>query len=968
MVPASVLSVEADASPPVDPLAGAMQWREVGPYRAGRTTAVAGIPGNRTTFFMGTVGGGVWRTDDAGGNWRSVSDGWFSTASIGAIAISTSQPKRIYVGTGESPYRLYMSSHGDGVYRSDDGGDTWRNIGLRKSRQIGAIAIHPTNPDILLVAAQGDPWGGSSERGVYRSSDGGATWTHTLDAGSTAGARAVQFDPHDPRIAYATTWDHDYDPWYLRSGGPGSAVWKSMDGGSTWTRLGTGLPKTAGKIGLAVSSAKPGIVWVTVESTPEEAGLYLSENGGKSWRLVNRDRRLHTRAWYYMHVYADPKDPARVYAMANPPTISRDAGRTFADWQIHGWDFHALWLDPLNPTTLLVGSDGGATVSLDEGRTWSSLSNQPTAQLYRFTTDAAYPYTIYSAQQDNSTIAISSDRLADGPGTVGFHAVGGGESGFIGVHPTETRYIYASSELGTLTEYDQRTGATRVVSASLAFPEGTYPRDLKLRYAVNSPVVVSWADPGTVYHAAQRVMQTRDRGVTWEAISPDLTRNDRSRQGAGGGPFSGELINHYGAISFLAQSPRNAALLWTGSNDGIVHVSRDGKTWKDVTPPALKDGLIDMIDASPHAEGRATVAVNRMRFGDYRPYLYRTEDFGRTWRRIDKGLDEDLVVRSVREDPVRAGLLYLGTERGLYLSYDDGQVWHAAGGNLPITPITGIAVQSGDLVVSTQGRGIWSLDGIGPLQQVSRGKATTGLFRPHVGILGFGSAGDLSAMSTLVMRSDRPQGTMIDFMLTRPDAGLVIRILSTDGKVLRTLNASPERPAKVGLNRWHFDLRRDPLMVLPGAFDGQFDGARLSPGTYKVELVSNGETFSELLEIAVDPRIGISAAQFAEQQVLLADLEKLLAEIAPKVAAVREAAAKDARLADPAKRWEAKIHAPQLEISQDRVNYGGRFLFDLFILHMAISSGPPPFGTNYARRLSEVRETWEQLKAEAPKG
>lgn len=937
-----------------------LSGREIGPYRAGRTTAVAGIPGNGRVFFIGTVGGGVWRTMDAGRSWENISDGTFGTASVGAIAIAPSDARRMYVGMGESPYRLYMSSYGDGIYRSDDGGDSWRKMGLPKVRQIASIAIHSRNPDIVMVAAQGDPWSPTEERGVFLSTDGGTTWTRSLFTGTSAGAAEVMFDPADPQTVYASTWDHDYDPWFLRSGGAGSGIFKSTDSGKSWTRLTNGLPSVSGKIGLAISPVDPKLLWAVIETDLEKSGLYRSEDAGASWQLVNRDRRLHTRSWYYMHVFADPLSRDGVYSMSNPPTRSTDGGKTFSMFEANGWDFHAIWLDPKNKDVMIVGSDGGGTVSVDGGKTWSSLSNQPTAQLYRVSVDNAYPYNIYAAQQDNTTLMISSDRLAGGPNSGGYQSVGGGEAGFISTHPTQNRYVYASSELGWLTEYDRETGAIRYMSATLRFPEGTQPRDLDIRYAVNSPVLVSWADPNTVYHAGNKVMRTRDRGQNWEAISPDLTRNDKSKQGSGGGPFSGELINHFGAVAFLAQSPRRPEILWTGSNDGTVSVTRDAASWRQVSPEGIADAMVDTIDASPHADGRATIAVHRKRLGDYRPYIFQTDDFGATWRMIAGNLPDDTIVRSVREDKVRKGLLFAGTERGLFVSYDNGGRWSLAKG-VPITPVTGIAAPGDDIVVSTQGRGLWGLDGIGSLR-AWRGSAALQVVPPTVAVLRYGGGGSREASSELVTRSDRPEGAAIDIML--PTAGMAkIEILDQGSRVFRTLELTDGKP---GLNRVFWNLRSDPIVLVTGAFDGRLDGRRARPGVYTVRLSAGSKQVQQQLVVRLDPRLTIDEGQMAERRALIADLDRLHERMQVTVVAVREAAKRNATLKQAAYDWEEMIHPSKMqEVSQDRVNFGGRLLFDLLVYEEILEGTPPPYGPNYRQQLDALLARWTAIEVQS---
>ena len=702
-------------------------WRNLGPHRGGRVVAVAGIEGQPAVFYLGSTGGGVWKTDDAGTSWRNVSDGFFKTGSVGAIDVSHSDPNVVYVGMGESPYRINMSSSGDGVYRSRDGGATWTHLGLEPTRQIGAIVIHPTNPEIVYVAAQGNHWAPSRARGVYGTTDGGRTWTKLLEgANLTTGAVDLKLDRSDPAVLYVAMWDHQRTGWQLRSGGPGSGIFKSADGGRTWARLTNGLPEAMGKIGLAIAPANPRRLYAAVEAERAQHGIYRSDDAGASWRLVNRSRHVSTRPWYYMHVVADPKDPDVVYVPSQAFWKSTDGGVTFTQIRTGHGDAHALWINPTDPATMVLGDDGGASVTVNSGRTWSTQHNQSTAQIYRVSTDHRFPYTVYGAQQDNTTIGIKSRSDYGGVGADDYYPVGGGEAGFVVPDPFEPDLVYAGSEIGTLTRFDHRTRRETTILAYPIFPEGQNPSELKHRFEVNAPVAVSRHTPGTIYHGAQHLLKSTDRGQSWQVISPDLTRNVVEHQGPGGVPFSNERIDAHDVLSYIAESPLDPKVLWVGSDDGLVHLTRDGgATWTNVTPPGLGEALVNAIDPSPHALGTAFVAINRSRSGELTPLLFITEDFGASWRLAVTGLPE-APVRVVREDPVRRGLLFAGSEVGIAYSIDGGRQWRPLQNNLPATPVTDLVIEGNDLVIATQGRGFWVLDDASPLV---RGAAVWALSR-----------------------------------------------------------------------------------------------------------------------------------------------------------------------------------------------------------------------------------------------
>ena len=706
---------------------GQLEWRQAGPFRGGRVGAVAGDPRDRNTFYMGSTGGGVWKTGDAGTYWENVSDRFFKRASVGAIAVSLSDPNVIYVGMGESCIRGNVS-HGDGVYRSTDAGKTWTHLGLADTRHIGKVRIHPTDPETVYVAALGHAHGPNTERGVFRSRDGGATWKKVLYRNDRAGAVDLSIDPNNPRIIYATFWEAIRRPWELVSGGPGSGMFRSNDGGDTWTEIShaKGLPKgTLGKIGVSASAARSGRVYAIVEA--EDGGVFRSDDYGETWTKGSEDRNLRQRAWYYDHIYADPKDPETVWVLNVDAWRSSDGGKTFEQMSIPHGDHHDLWIDPNDPTRMVEGNDGGAVVTLNGGETWSTVYNQATAEFYHVITDEQSPYRIYGAQQDNTTITIPSRSVTSGIVTGDAFAAGGGESGYIAIRSDDPNIVYAGNYQGQITRFDRRTGQSRNIMVWPESSAGEGAESVKYRFQWTCPIVLSPHDPNVLYHAGNRLFRTRDEGVTWQAISPDLTRNDRSKQGASGGPITKDNTGaeYYCTIFAFAESPIERGVLWAGSDDGLIHVSRnDGKTWKNVTPAAIKPySLVSIIEASPHDPGTAYVATTRYKLDDFAPYLWKTTNYGRTWTKITTGIPNTDFTRVIREDPKRKGLLYAGTETGAYVSFDDGGHWQRFGGNLPTVPIHDLVVKDDDLILGTHGRSFWVLDDLAPVRELAAGKA-----------------------------------------------------------------------------------------------------------------------------------------------------------------------------------------------------------------------------------------------------
>ena len=937
-------------------LSGVMRWRCIGPFRGGRVVAVAGHPTETATFYFGAVAGGVWKTTDAGVYWRNVSDEYFSTSSVGAIAVSESDPNVIYVGTGESCIRNNVT-HGDGVYKSTDGGQTWRNMGLRDTRHIARVRVHPRNPDIVYVAALGHAFGPNEERGVFRSTDGGETWERVLFVSDGAGAVDLSMDPNNPRTMYASMWQVHRSFWDIVSGGPDSGLYKTTDGGDTWVELSErpGLPKeTLGRIGVALSPARPDRVWALIEA--ENGGLFRSDDHGDTWEQLSDDDDLRSRSWYYTHVFADPSDPDTVWVLAAKTLRSTDGGRHFTEVPMPHGDQHDLWIDPRGSRRMIEGNDGGATVSLNGGETWSNIYNQPTAQLYHITTDNQFPYEVYGTQQDNSGMAVRSYSDSGGILTSDWHTVGMSESGDIAVKPDDPNIVYSAYPHGILNRYDHRNREVRVVTVWPDDHANWPPRTYKYRFAWKFPIVFSPHDPDTLYVVGNMVFRTTDDGTTWEAISPDLTRNDATKMELKGGPITmeGADAEVYCTVYAFAESPIEPGLLWAGSDDGLVHVSRDGGgSWKDVTPPTMPEWtMVHSIDPSPHDAATAYIAATRFKSDDFRPYLYKTNDYGETWQEINGSIPDDDFTRVVREDPARRGLLYCGTESGVYVSADDGQSWESLQCNLPVVPIHDMVVKNGDLVAGTHGRSMWIMDDLSPLHQLAgeapspqsspvKGEEARGggprLLRPRtthrmlhqappaaevgpgvnyvVRILGLPMAfydkktpdGRTSRLM-LDAGENPPEGVGVVFYLPedlKEDVSLTF--LDSHGSEIRTFSSGAESEEALsvspGVNRFTWDMRytgaRKLTEVEGGRKPKDISGILAPPGSYRVRLAVGQDTLEEPFRLLKDPRSG------ATQEALDAQFE-LLVKMRDRLSEVHDAAERIRRIRDQVEAWEAR--------------------------------------------------------------
>lgn len=909
-----------------------LEFRPLGPTRGGRATAVASHPNQPETFYFGATGGGVWKSTDYGQNWRNISDGFLTSPSIGAIAIAPSNPKILYVGTGSDGLRSNVIA-GDGVYRSNDSGKNWAKIGLEKTGHIGAILVHPTNPEMAYVAAIGQGFGNNPDRGVFRTEDGGKSWKKILFLSDSTGFADLEFHPSNPKIIYAAAWRSKRLPWTIISGGIEGGIYKSEDGGNTWKKKTTGLPSgLIGKIDFAVSPADPNRVYALVEAPVGKGGLYRSNDSGETWALVSTKKDLLDRPFYYCNVDVNPQNADAVYVCATSFWYSGNGGKTWAEKNTPHGDNHDLWISPKDTLVWIQSNDGGANVTRDGGKTWSTLENQPTAELYQVEVDNQFPFWVYAGQQDHSTIAVPVLPPSDAPYGVNsfWQAVGGCETGPAVPKPGNPNIIYSNCK-GCFGVYDRRTGQERMYYVGAANIYGHQPNDLKYRFQRVAPIAVSPHNPNVVYHGSQYLHKTTNDGITWTTISPDLTAHELNKQIISGGPITRDVTGeeYYSTIYEINESPVKAGVIWVGANDGPIHVTKNGgKTWANVTPPTLlPGGRVDCIDPSPHQAGKAYAAILRYQLTDWHPYVFKTENFGQTWTLLTdgkNGIPADCPVRVVREDPNRPGLLYAGTERGLYLSFDDGLSWQPFQQNLPITPVTDIKIVKGNLVLSTMGRGFYMLDHISDLYQLSPQIAQQKhhLFQPanqyrlrHSG-----------TPKTSTPYYPSPQ-ILIDYYLADTVRGeLTLEILNSQQQVVKAFTATRSQPDTTrnkpprnmenqfsnlgysaalkktpGLNRFAWDIRywgpwnKDGLPASRG-------GAMAAPGSYTARLKVEGQTYTQSFQLLIDPRLPVNGISEKDLQAQ----EKLALEII--------------ELESSAKKLSEKVKAEKLLYEKDTLN------------------------------------------------
>ena len=920
-----------------------MKWRNIGPARGGRSLAVAGSVQRPNEYYFGATGGGVWKTTNAGKDWTCVSDGFFNVATVGAVAVAPSNPDIVYAGTGERDIRGDIS-HGDGVYRSDDAGKTWRHVGLEDTETISRIVVDPRDPNVVYAAALGHVYGFTGRRGVFKSTDGGQTWSVSLPGFEKAGAVDLVLDGKNPNVLLAATWEAWRTPYSLNSGGPGSRIFKSTNSGQSWTDItqNPGLPSgTIGKIGLSISPVDPNRYFAMVENL--DGGLFRSDDAGQTWTKVNDNRNYRQRAWYFSHVYADTKDKDTVYALNVGVGKSTDGGKTFRGGlnPPHG-DNHDLWIAPNDPMRMIEANDGGATVTTDGGKTWTEL-DFPTAQFYHVTTDNAFPYRLLGAQQDNSTVRIPS-RNPGGITSESWTSTAGGESGFVVAKPNDPDVVYGGSYGGDLSMINHRTGLRRAVDPWPDNPMGHGAEDLEQRFQWTYPIVFSPTDPNLLYTCSQYILATKNGGETWEQISPDLTRNDKSRMKSSGGPITKDntSVEYYGTVFTLAESPRERGLLWAGTDDGLIQVRRGGK-WTNVTPKGLPNwGLVSTIEASPSSPGTAFAAVDNHENDDLHPYLFRTDDYGASWRLITNGLPNNSYVRTVRQDPVDPQLLFAGTETGVHVSFDGGQRWQPLKMNFPVCPVHDLVIKDGDLVAATHGRAFWVLDDISPLRFA--GKMPTGnhLFTlPDAYRVRWG--GPQSGVG-----ANPPSGITASYYLAQDAKSVTMDILDGKGKKVGGVAGAP---AKAGFQRVSAWLQEDSYrmgegMIFWGAYPAPI---LLPPGEYTVQLNVDGKVMSQKVHLRPDPRLPATEADLQEQYRLQRKIADRVQEANDAVADIRKRraalVAKGNLTPDETKtvatltEIEEAIYQTKVKSGQDPLNYPIRLNNKLGALVEIVSSG-----------------------------
>jgi len=946
-----------------------LKYRSIGPFRGGRSVAVSGVTSQPNVYYFGGTGGGVFKTTDGGSSWLPVTDGQIKTGSVGALAVSESDPNIVYVGMGEPDIRG-NASHGDGVYKSADAGKTWKRVGLEDSYHIGAVRIHPKNSDIVYGAALGHLWGSNDQRGVYRTNDGGKTWKQIYTRGPKAGAIDLILDPANANTIYAAFWDVHRTPWDLESGGSGSGLFKSTDGGDTWTDLSKspGMPQgVLGRIGITVSPVNSDRIWALVEAA--DGGVFRSDNGGKNWTRINSERKLQQRAWYYSRIFADPQKADTVYALNTGFYRSDDGGKTFNAIPTPHGDNHYLWIAPNDSNRMIECNDGGANVSTNGGRTWTTQDQQPTAQFYRVALDNDFPYNAYGAQQDNSTVRIASRSDSGSIGERDWYDVGGGESGWLAPDPKNSSIVYAGSYDGLLTRYDHRSGQLRNVTVWPDNPMGAGAEAMKYRFQWNYPIMFSPNDPNTMYCAGDHVFKTTNGGASWETISGDLTRNDKSKQGPSGGPITKDntSIEYYDVIFTMTESPLKKGLLWVGTDDGLVHVTQDGgKHWENVTPKGMPEWIqVNSIEASPFDPATAYFAATMYQFDDFRPFLYKTTDYGKTWTPINSGIPANAFTRAIREDPNHRNLLMAGTETGMYVSFNGGAAWTSFQLNLPVVPITDLAFhkRENELVVATQGRSFWIFDDLPLLYQLAGAnlKEDFKLFQPKDTYRtlrgGFrlppgGAQGQNPVAGAAIYYSFKD----------KPKDEVTLEILDNSGKLIRKFSSKtaaskeaaaggdegddgprPAGPARVaaeeGLNRFVWDLHYPDATTFPGLimWAGNVRGPAIVPGAYKVRLTANGKSEMQPFEVKKDPRLTTTPDDYARQLEVALQIHNKLSQTNEAVVQIRDirkqldeyaGRAKDTKVVDAAKKLakdltavEETLYQTKNRASQDPLNF-----------------------------------------------
>jgi photosystem II stability/assembly factor-like uncharacterized protein len=880
-----------------------VKWRSIGPFRGGRSNIAVGVVGSPMVYYMGTTGGGLWKTEDMGISWNNISDGFFKTATVGGIAVAESDPNIVYVGMGEHAIRGVMTHHGDGMYKSTDAGKTWKYIGLEATHHIARIVVDPKNSNIVFVAAQGSLTNNSKDRGIYKSIDGGTTWNKVLYIDEKTGCAELSMDMNNPSVLYAAMWEHGRLPWKVISGGPGSGLYKSTDGGDTWNKMEEGLPKEMGKMAIAVSRANSEKVYALIESdfSKEAGGMYVSENAGKTWTQATNDHRIIGRAWYYIEVFADPIIENTLYVMNAPALKSTDGGKTWENISATHGDYHNLWINPNNSNNMIIADDGGAAITFNGGKSWSSQNNMPTAQFYRINVDNEFPYNIYGGQQDNSSVKIASRSFSGGINVSNWSASAGGESAFLAFNPDDPRYVVGGSYQGTIEVLDTKSKASTNIMAAPIQYLGKDAKDDKYRFNWNAPIIWSKHEPNTFYHGAQLLLRTRDMGKTWTEASPDLTRNEKSKQGKPGGPYTNEAVGaeNYGTLSYVMESPNEKGVIYTGSDDGFVFITKDGgATWKNITPPGLAECLINAIEVSPFDNATAYIATTRYKFDDFTPGLFKTTDYGKTWTKINNGIANNAFTRVVREDTKIKDLLFAGTEIGLYMSRNGGKNWMPFQLNLPNTPITDLRIHQNNLIAATSGRSFWILDDLELFRQYKKDTNNIIFYQPNQTYLATGYSeldqnnaefkgaklfDGVNPASGVVMYYQLPslkENEEVKIEI-KDEAGNLVRRFSSKNEGANKISGSGRRSTKEpmltnkkGLNRFVWDMRYPTIPTIPGVYiESSYKGHKAIPGNYALTISAGEKVSNTTVTILANPLYAIGVNDYKDYDALMKQME-----------------------------------------------------------------------------------------------
>ncbi len=996
---------KAKAEPQIaitDSLFHNLKFRNIGPFRGGRSIASTGVVGQPQTFYMGSVGGGIWKTTDDGITWKNISDGFFKTGTVSAITVSESDPNIVIVGMGEHSARGVMTSMGDGVYKSTDAGKTWTHIGLEKSRHISDVIIHPNNPDIIYISAQGAQYAPSEDRGVYRSNDGGKTWKNILSVNSITGSSSLSMDMNNPRILYAAMWQHQRYPWTMESGGDNSGLYKSNDGGDNWEKMEKGLPKAFGKAGISVSRANSERVYAVIEAEDKKGGVYRSDDAGKTWKQINSDRVNITRSWYYMEIFADPQNEDVVYVLNAPVMKSIDGGKSFSNIAVPHGDNHHLWINPNNNATLINSNDGGANISHNGGQSWSTQENQPTAQFYRVITDNQVPYFVYGGQQDNSAIAIASRTNGAGVDWKDWYSVAGGESAFIAFDPNNPEVVYGGSYQGIIAKWNKASNEQKSLKEYPELGLSIAPKDSKYRYNWNAPIITSPHNRKTIYHAGNVVFKSTNEGISWIAVSPDLTKDEKDKHGPGGGPYTNEAAGgeNYNTITALVESQHEEGVLYAGTDDGLLHITKNaGQSWTNITPNSIPDGIVNSIDISEQDPATVYVVIMRYKSMDLDPYIFKSQDYGQTWTKIVNGIDDpNAFARVVRADKKQKGLLYAGTETGLYISTDDGAFWQKLQLGLPIVPINDLIIQDNDLVAATAGRGFWIFDDLGALQNIGTNKKAVHIFKPKDTYRLFGGSID---KFTPGLGQNPKQGVTFDYYLEKEADSLKLKLeVLEQSKVIRSYtNQKPKEfkswpggpsapevlPSKKGYNRFTWDFQRDPLPSIDQVFVfGGHNGSHVAPGQYTLRLSLENEHSETEVIILPNPVIKTTPHDFEAQQAMLTTIESTVKDMHESVNQMRSAKSqlehyakllKDNKEADSLlskgkaliKRitsWEENLIQPKQKTFQDVINFNNKLNSQLLHLKGYLDEADPKVTDGSKQRLQDLLKDWQVYKNE----